>query len=126
MIAQNNNPLNQLAKQLLEDAKEEVSPDHLYGLQLVEWMLTNHPKALPGPEQQFAPELLENVQQMYQWPHKEAMRELVNQEEPGSYLEAARNLAYQLKGQPIKHAAATMVELLWINLQKSAPGLMAS
>jgi hypothetical protein len=48
-LLQNNHPLNQRAKELLEQEKAEMFQDSLYSLQLLEWAMENNKvSAYPG------------------------------------------------------------------------------
>jgi len=118
----NADPLDQLAEKLLLQEKQELSDGFLYGLQLVIWMLENHPQVVPLPAAKFADELELYAAQMLGWEPEHALRMLVsNPDEPLAV--AANAEAAALRDEDAQTVAASLVENLWSNLSERMPSL---
>lgn len=118
----NRNPLNRLAKEHLLQLGQSPDPEYLYSLQLVRWILEEEPSYLPSPADQFAAELKERASEMLAWKPENAQTWLTT--EPNEPLtRAVRIVAETIEDEEPRDAAATLVEILYRNLQASMPSL---
>jgi hypothetical protein len=123
----NNNPLNQVCRELLRQVGEDADPSYLYSLQLAEWVLDKRPDLVPGMASRHIPALLLNAQGMYGWPDQNLVQKLLLGMEEDSTLQGEMLLeAKRLKDQTPEDAGSRLVDILYENLSSHIPLLRSS
>ena len=76
-LKQNQNKWELVAKKLLDSEKQESSPESLYSLQLLQWLLEKY--ELTGPWSKFQDVFQERVKRMFGWSPDRVQKVLLNE-----------------------------------------------
>ena len=120
----NDNPLDRLSKRLLDQEKASASPDYPYSLQLVAWVLGEHPNEAPLPDPDYEASLLSQVNVMYGFKKVSLVLQNLVNADPGLPLRQALSAeARSLRGKSAQDAGNALVENLFDNLSQALPSL---
>ena len=122
MIDPNQSPLNRLCLELLRQAGQNPSPQHLSTAQMVIWILETQPKTAPFPSQKQVPIVLDQAWRMLGWAPEDAQGWFLSRDPGMTEEEMETSTLEELEGMSPEEAARLLAEFLLLNLLENAQG----